>query len=1124
MSYNKVGNGNANGTTGSNGTTYIAQLNAARGYACLIDEVTPLRRAESGKPVFSVVNDESFENSIRERMMQGNQFTRTTTDVRAGKIGKQTSGGDAIFQDNSNWFKSNSMGNSFDKYEVGHGTRPSKLPPSSSLPSNFNLGNNGDKTCTDEDSTNVDSPPYFGEEIDTNSVAATSAAALRKAIEEAQARIKMAKELMERKKAGLKNGVKLNFSDGVKPEERKEFKVAYAVNRSKKKTTPEPCKEEDVPLPVYSGTRQQDTAGPCQGTTGFEVREKVPSAKEFDGKTPWKKISSQADQRWEEAEISEVEQFYEVENTSENWSPTTEVDILLPASAVTRKQSVGDSGNVTEDCKVHEFASDTKEGDRETPWKERRSIQVDHEEEKAELMETTEQFYEVDNTDKNWATVLEFEEVKTMQSVDENEWKERKRAEEVCEKPQHCGVSPKPAKEVYEKPQHCGISPGPAEEDDISEKIEKSVEIPNGNKGESDRGNCGVKSVGDEEVPDHEENERKHQVAVEQGESEEIVQASYDNDTYEENPIEFQEPVKDDKRLEIRGLEDIKQMERQSNSWAFFESEKRGEEACKQEKLEKVQSDAHDEEDNEETFTVNRASKKEMVKAKLDELHLGKKIANILSHNDESEANGEFEEAGGNEKLVIGDGSQKEEYENIEEETCQWVEAGRTETKIDLSVGDEEDMTAALGEPRNHGNKLGEADKICLQDESDNLSRHQKPILFAENEENVEVSQELPACKEGGSISEECEAFLETSENRNERESVKEKYDMVERGLLETDGFPHGLELTKIMKATEGTTEDFSDKHDVNNVGRIEMNFVQHPNDEPARQLEIVHDSREHIEELASETEKVEKNVNESEVAVNQEDDKNTTECLDGQGCVDSGNNMKRPQSSDSCEGKGENLELDQEAKMSPGAENDHRHHEETPVSRSAEENEESCRESPPRQNAGTEENDQASVNVEESTSDNSLQKEVELEKEHLRKIDEAKEREREKEKERIAVERAIREARERAFAEARERAAAGRAAAGARQRVPAEARDRIGKTSAEVNDKSVAEKASKEAKLKAERAAVERATAEARERALEKAMSGKAASDARKQNPQYKGPYSSSTSRYPNSSNHAGM
>lgn len=150
---------------------------------------------------------------------------------------------------------------------------------------------------------------------------------------------------------------------------------------------------------------------------------------------------------------------------------------------------------------------------------------------------------------------------------------------------------------------------------------------------------------------------------------------------------------------------------------------------------------------------------------------------------------------------------------------------------------------------------------------------------------------------------------------------------------------------------------------------------------------------------------------------------------------------------------------------------------------------------------SNTKENHQATITMEEKKASDTSQK-VELETDHPRKIDEAKERERErereKEKEKIAVERAIREARERAFAEARERAALERAAAEARRKNISDGRERLGRTTGQANEKSSTERAATEAKLKAQRAAVERATAEARARALERALSEKAASEAR--------------------------
>uniref|UniRef100_A0A0D9V3A3 J domain-containing protein n=1 Tax=Leersia perrieri TaxID=77586 RepID=A0A0D9V3A3_9ORYZ len=122
------------------------------------------------------------------------------------------------------------------------------------------------------------------------------------------------------------------------------------------------------------------------------------------------------------------------------------------------------------------------------------------------------------------------------------------------------------------------------------------------------------------------------------------------------------------------------------------------------------------------------------------------------------------------------------------------------------------------------------------------------------------------------------------------------------------------------------------------------------------------------------------------------------------------------------------------------------------------------------------------------------MEREKEQAKERSRReSEEEKERERERAKDRLAVQRATKEAHERAFAEARAKAEtiALERITLARQRASAEAREKEERATAE----ATTEKASREARLKAERSAVERATAEARERAIEKA---KAAADAK--------------------------
>ncbi|KAJ1284449.1 hypothetical protein BS78_03G205000 [Paspalum vaginatum] len=144
------------------------------------------------------------------------------------------------------------------------------------------------------------------------------------------------------------------------------------------------------------------------------------------------------------------------------------------------------------------------------------------------------------------------------------------------------------------------------------------------------------------------------------------------------------------------------------------------------------------------------------------------------------------------------------------------------------------------------------------------------------------------------------------------------------------------------------------------------------------------------------------------------------------------------------------------------------------------------------------------------------MEKEQEQDKERLRReLEEEKDREMERAKDRLAVQRATREAHERAFAEVRakaERIALERITS-ARQRASTAAHEKEDKTTAQ----AALEKASREARVKAERAAVERATAEARERAIEKA---KAAADAKERMDKFRSSFKDN-SKAPNQDNH---
>ncbi|CAN1323376.1 Auxilin-like protein 1 [Linum perenne] len=170
---------NSGGRMGRSGMPHIAQFHAVPGFTHLIDEnlgeemkeAKFNRRAYSGPLLFSSASGQHAEHH------------RTSSSIL----------NDVPF-------------------DIHRGSHPSAV--SSSSPSSpLSLGN--DKATSNrstksklgfsKSAVGYYSPPFLDGEVDATSVAAASAAAVRKAIEEAQAKIKFAKELMERKKEGHHN-------------------------------------------------------------------------------------------------------------------------------------------------------------------------------------------------------------------------------------------------------------------------------------------------------------------------------------------------------------------------------------------------------------------------------------------------------------------------------------------------------------------------------------------------------------------------------------------------------------------------------------------------------------------------------------------------------------------------------------------------------------------------------------------------------------------------------------------------------------------------------------------------------------------------------------------------------
>ncbi|XP_048444342.1 LOW QUALITY PROTEIN: auxilin-like protein 1 [Pyrus x bretschneideri] len=250
MSYHKTNHRSKSFTGG-------AMLHAVPAYTCLVDEVSPIHATEGDKLVPSKENGASPNNNLCERMTEGNHL-KAARDLPVVDDRKQTSGAVAKVQNNYDRKRSISHSELFNACEINPSSSPSISSPLSEgkvefekpMASIFGVSRSDNL----EGSGPVSSPPYFDEEVDTNSTAAASAAALIKAIEEAQARINMAKESKERRKTGSQNRVKPSFNNGAKFEVKGD-KFVDTVSIPKERKTGGLHEEGAVPVHVYTSTK-----------------------------------------------------------------------------------------------------------------------------------------------------------------------------------------------------------------------------------------------------------------------------------------------------------------------------------------------------------------------------------------------------------------------------------------------------------------------------------------------------------------------------------------------------------------------------------------------------------------------------------------------------------------------------------------------------------------------------------------------------------------------------------------------------------------------------------------------------------------------------------------------------
>ncbi|XVF36077.1 hypothetical protein REPUB_Repub19eG0027200 [Reevesia pubescens] len=1131
MSYNKSSPGSKNG---KNGTTHVAQLHAVPGYTCVIDEkITPSK----DKPVPSAVSETYQTNNFGEGIMGGMHCKIPVSNVLPNGVSKQASKGVDELHSESRSNGSDFNDVLFGSYNVGLAAPPSKVTRASSM--SYNMGGNKrdslkfgvSRSYSLDGDAGVSSPPYFDDEVDANSVAATSAAAVKKAIEEAQARLKVAKEMMERRKEGHIGRVKPSVSGSSKAEERKKGKDDFKQNNIRQDKAQETCEKIDASVQTSAGVRNQNVMKVGQVAAESEDREKSFIAREAAGGTCAKNfISSQADRRQEEVEKREAAKEGESEKDviqalneyegekkkiiekPEKYGEKPEVVEEATEQEYERKLDASEELRDMEEC-LHKLKPDVQFHDRkEDETKLRFSEQREETQDKVcielEACERKLKDPEKPTEDERKVEMQELEDIDNLERLTvAPEWVDMKEKHKHKLRQEEYGSA---SRDVFEKEEVEMLLQDVSIQKELEKIYEEAFEISE-LKGE-DKEACGPEENNEEEEEDACNREDNEQMSDKMEKPEVIDFRHNDFDYEEERERRFEE--NDDSlgneefmEAEENGdlFKDAYQMEEiGSASRDVFEKEEMLlQDVSIQKELKKIYEEAFEiselkgedkeacgpEENNEEEDACNREDNEQMSDKMekpeiIDLRHNGFDYEEERERrqNDDSLGNEEFMEAEENGDL-FEDAYQMEAVEEGQKEAPERMGTEemqkQTDQKADETTEAREDALGCCQED------FELANDAYNDNEVKSLGETLEPSI---NEDSGEMTPELLVKEENGGIAEESKAYSECKETRRDSEAVEVANDLEESMAFDkADLAESNLKLNEIEQQKKNTTEAFDfDRHGIN-IDTADVTFEQNQYEQQSKESELISTMEKHVEKLACEFE----DIREAEFGLKQEENKCNFEFSDEGRLVDSQLHCKFGN-------KHETTQIAHEIETSQSIEYNEESHHETPMK-------------------------------EERETKNSSQEEVKVVKEQQRRVDEAKEREREREKERIAVERAIREARERAFAEARERAAAGRTNVEARRKVKSEAQGESTKPSAEANDKSIME-----AKLKAERAAVERATAEARQRALEKALSEKASFGGRKQaekssdakqsfqsyDSRYKGSCPPATSRYPNSSN----
>ncbi|MBA0590434.1 hypothetical protein Gorai_019139 [Gossypium raimondii] len=1064
ISYHKA-NLRSNGGM-SNGDRQVAWLHADPESACIIE--TPLQKADNKNPPLHVTDDIDF--AITGGITKKKQLRRIASHPSSRTTGEQ------IFTNNLTQRECGRNGTCSKEMfvtisDINLRTVPLHVPPPSRPPPPVNVKSGGCQYDPSGGRLGDSSPPFLDVEVDVSSAAVSSASAVKEAMDKAQVKLKNAKEVLDRKRDGIKSSTKLGSkSDGKVKKER----VGKAVDGSrdiKDERAEGICGKEDsgMKIPVREESQKALKSQVLESLEGKKLCN-VPKrfAVEVHGKDSLSTQEFNGTDEWQEA--TQSSEFFRTDKSRMGFKQTNNEEVLVQCTKSHELRHKAKKASIRE--LEHQLKSGMKV----------EAVREDHELEKAEKdMKTAKEshgrgeFPAITKPAKEACRHKEQEKkVKAAQNVTELEENGQfitaRNPLENCEQSTRADELGKCEKGVYAQQKDNELEVGLAVEQKENGRQEKETGKSNENlkrvhkrQEREDEKKSWTESFGQERT------ETKHKEVLVKTEPEKRLREGVDQEEKEKKLKETCErEEKEKKEKEVCELDE-------SEIWRMaleqLENEKRLKQAHLQEENESGMRNALEEED-----TVNKqreASKKDETNKRAkkvteqgkDERQLKEETVNRLKEAYEKEAVDKgLKAACENENIekMLEEAIKQKDYSK------QAKEVPDTEDRLKQKVVEQEEIEELKGESyvyqqieRDESGKKQKIAQGTLQhvegehhgafdvlNKLDYSKKHQENQLLRNNDDQncdeLEETEEFILLENG-----KMETVFRCSEKNPE---ARGKGDV--DGKFKASGMsPSDLEFEVNQFRKDDISILCPEDESVKKAGEARIGIGQRNakniNNAPGRDSE----SDKQGLKFAYEWRERARNIKEAQVPSHLEEDKD--EYVSAQAVKESFETGRKSEA----------------AKASVIAKGSiHGTFHQVKISQSIE---------------SKDKNIDDSLTPEEEVE--RLKRERALENERLRTIEE-REREREREKDRMAIDRTVLEAHEKA-----ERAALERATAEARQRAMAEAHDRLEKACAEAREKS-----SMEARLRAERVAVERATAEARERAVEKAMAERAAFEAR--------------------------